>query len=69
MSFVWLIAGKLSEIAAIRLIRHETRRLFSDTPSWLRRCASWTSPGFPAFSEQGTGTFAATRSCPKVRVH
>lgn len=32
--------------------------------------ASWTSPGFPAFSEQGTGTYlSATRSCPKVRVH
>ncbi len=69
MSFVWLIAGKLSEIAAKGLIRHETRRLFSDTPSWLRVAASWTSPGFPAFSEQGTGTLSATHSCPKVRVH
>ncbi len=31
--------------------------------------ASWTSPGFPTFSEQGTEHLSATRSCPKVRVH
>lgn len=31
--------------------------------------ASWTSPGFPAFSEQEPEHLSATRSCPKVRVH
>lgn len=31
--------------------------------------ASWTSPGFPAFSEQGTGTFVSHAQLPKVRVH
>lgn len=28
--------------------------------------ASWTSPGFPAFSEQGTGTFVSHAQLPKV---
>lgn len=27
--------------------------------------ASWTSPGFPAFSEQGTGTFVSHAQLPK----
>ena len=27
--------------------------------------ASWTSPGFPAFSERGQEHLSATRSCPK----
>lgn len=26
---------------------------------------SWTSPGFPAFSEQGTGTFVSHAQLPK----